>query len=159
MTIACFKPTISMGSTLTHVRFITWTTQCTCWLVVRRCEKYESRFLCSKVVNRLASQCLGNQSPPLATCEESKEEHSMKERLETPVGNEGSCFVLEQLEGARIVEDLGDAEPPWEHRVEENPSKKIEFDAKEECAQPPKDIPYEELDGIEQELSSDGIFS
>ena len=36
MTIACFKPTISVGSTLTHVRFITWTTQCTCWLVVSK---------------------------------------------------------------------------------------------------------------------------
>ena len=39
MTIACFIPTISVGSTLTRVRFITWTTQCTCWLVVRSCEK------------------------------------------------------------------------------------------------------------------------
>ena len=39
VTIACFKPTISVGSTLTHVRFITWTTQCTCWLVVRSCDK------------------------------------------------------------------------------------------------------------------------
>ena len=38
MTIACFKPTISVGSTLTHVRFITWTTQYTCWLVERDCE-------------------------------------------------------------------------------------------------------------------------
>ena len=37
MTIACFILTISVGSTLTHVRFITWTTQCTCWLVVRSC--------------------------------------------------------------------------------------------------------------------------
>ena len=37
MTIACFIPTISVGSTLTHVRFITWTTQYTCWLVVRSC--------------------------------------------------------------------------------------------------------------------------
>ena len=36
MTIACFIPTISVGSTLTHVRFITWTTQCTCWLVVSK---------------------------------------------------------------------------------------------------------------------------
>jgi len=37
VTIACFIPTISVGSTLTRVRFITWTTQCTCWLVVRSC--------------------------------------------------------------------------------------------------------------------------
>ncbi|QHN92984.1 uncharacterized protein DS421_17g588750 [Arachis hypogaea] len=59
-------------------------------------------------------------------------------------------------EKEEVVEDLGDAEPPWEHRVEENPSKKIEFDAKEECAQPPRHIPYEDLDGIEQELSSLG---
>ena len=46
MTIACFKPTISVGSTLTHVRFITWTTQCTCWLVVRSCEKELRLQLC-----------------------------------------------------------------------------------------------------------------
>ena len=39
MTIACFKLTISVGLTLTHVRFITWMTQCTCWLVVRSCDK------------------------------------------------------------------------------------------------------------------------
>ena len=39
MTIACFIPTISVGSTLTRIRFITWTTQCTCWLVVRSCDK------------------------------------------------------------------------------------------------------------------------
>ena len=38
VTIACFKPTIFVGSIFTHVRFITWTTQCTCWLVVRSCE-------------------------------------------------------------------------------------------------------------------------
>ena len=37
VTIACFIPTISVGSTLTRVRFITWTTQYTCWLVVRSC--------------------------------------------------------------------------------------------------------------------------
>ncbi|QHO01679.1 Uroporphyrinogen decarboxylase 1 [Arachis hypogaea] len=36
---ACFKPTITMGSTLTHIRFITWTTQCTCWSAARSCEK------------------------------------------------------------------------------------------------------------------------
>ena len=35
--IACFIPTISVGSTLTRVKFITWTTQYTCWLVVRSC--------------------------------------------------------------------------------------------------------------------------
>ncbi|QHN93285.1 uncharacterized protein DS421_17g591380 [Arachis hypogaea] len=45
MTIACFKPTISVGLTLTHVKFITWTTQCTCWSVARSCEKsVRSRF-------------------------------------------------------------------------------------------------------------------
>ena len=38
VTIACFIPTISVGSTLTRVRFITWTTQYTCWLVERSCE-------------------------------------------------------------------------------------------------------------------------
>ena len=46
MTIACIKLTISVGSTLTHVRFITWTTQCTCWLVVRSCDKELRLQLC-----------------------------------------------------------------------------------------------------------------
>ncbi|XP_072055504.1 uncharacterized protein [Arachis hypogaea] len=112
------------------------------------------------VTNQLASQCLNAQGIPMATCGESNEEHSMKERLETPVGNEGSYFVLEQLEEAlivedkeEVVEDLGDAELPWEHRVEENLSKMIEIDAREGCAQPPRHVPYEDLDGIEQESS------
>ena len=48
MTIACFIPTISVGSTLTHVRFITWTTQCTCWLVVRNCDRVWFTFKSSK---------------------------------------------------------------------------------------------------------------
>jgi len=60
-------------------------------------------------------------------------------------------MVIEEKE--EVVENLGDAEPPWEPRVKGNPSK-IEVDVKEESAQPPKHIPYEELDGIEQELSS-----
>ena len=112
------------------------------------------------VTNQLASQCLNTQGTPMATCGESNEEHSMKERLETPVGNEGSCFVMEQLEEAlivedkeEVVEDLGDAELPWEHRVEENPSKMNKIDAREESAHLPRHIPYEDLDGIEQELS------
>ena len=116
------------------------------------------------VTNQLASQCLNTQGTPMATCGESNEEHSMKERLEISVGNEGSCFVLEQLEEAlivedkeEVVEDLGDAELPWEHRVEENPSKMIEIDAREESAHLPRHIPYEELDGVEQESSSLGI--
>ena len=46
VTIACFIPTISVGSTLTRVRFITWTTQCTCWLVVRSCDKELRLQLC-----------------------------------------------------------------------------------------------------------------
>ena len=46
VTIACFIPTISVGSTLTHVRFITWTTQCTCWLVVRSCDRELRLRLC-----------------------------------------------------------------------------------------------------------------
>ncbi|QHN93848.1 uncharacterized protein DS421_17g596180 [Arachis hypogaea] len=115
------------------------------------------------VTNQLASQCLNTQGTLMATCGELNEEHSMKERLETPAENEGSCFVLEQLEEAlivedkeEVVEDLGDAELPWEHRVEENPSKMIEIDAREESAHLPRHIPYEDLDGIEQELSSHG---
>ena len=98
-----------------------------------------------EVVNRLASQLLDTQGTPMATCGESKEEHSMKERLKTPVEKEECYFVLEQLEEPMIikekeevVEDLGDAEPPWEAKIKENPSKKSKFDVEEEFAQPPK---------------------
>jgi len=72
-----------------------------------------------EVVNRLASQCLNTQGTPMTTCEESKEEHSMKERLETLVEHEECCYVLEQLEEPiidedkeEVVKDLGDAELP-----------------------------------------------
>ncbi|QHO46497.1 uncharacterized protein DS421_6g187950 [Arachis hypogaea] len=100
----------------------------------------------------------------MATCRELVEEHSMKERVETSVENEDCCFVLEQLEEPMIdkdkeemVEDLGDAESPWEYKVIENPSNEIEVGVKEESSHPPKHIPYEELDGIERKLSSLGI--
>ena len=99
----------------------------------------------------------------MASCGESTEERSMKEKLETPMNSEQHDFVLEQLEEAlivedteEVVEDLGNAEPLWEHRVEENPSKMIEIDAREESAHLPRHIPYEDLDGIEKELSSLG---
>jgi len=114
----------------------------------------------NEVVNRLASQLLDTQGTPMAKYGESKEEHSMKERLETPVEEEEGYIVLEQLEEPmtieeeeEVVEDLGDAEPPWEPRVIENSSKKIEVNVEEECAQPPRHISYEDLEGIEQELS------
>jgi len=110
------------------------------------------------VVNRLASQLLDTQGTPMA-----QEEHSMKERLETPVEREEGYFVLEQLEEPMIikeeeevVEDLGDAEPPWEAKIIENPSKKIEFDVEEESAQPPKQFLNEDLERMKQELSSLG---
>ncbi|QHN86212.1 uncharacterized protein DS421_16g544120 [Arachis hypogaea] len=115
----------------------------------------------TKVVSTLASQYLSTQSTPTVTCGESIEKH--KERLETPVEIEGCYFVLEQLEEPMIieeeeevVEDLGDAEPPWKPRVEKNLSKKSEFDVEEECAQPPRHIPYEDLEEMEQKLSSLG---
>ncbi|XLU69868.1 hypothetical protein S245_028921, partial [Arachis hypogaea] len=114
----------------------------------------------TKVVSILASQYLSTQSTPMVTCGESIKEQSMKERLETPVEKEEGHFVLEQLEEPMIieeeeevVEDLGDAEPLWEPRVEENSSKKIEFDVEEESAQPPKQISDEDLEGMKQELS------
>ena len=55
----------------------------------------------------------------------------MKEILETPVDKTEQEFVLEQVEEAVIVqeeglvEDLGDAEPPWESRAEENSDERI----------------------------------
>jgi len=116
-----------------------------------------------EVVNRLASQLLDIQRAPMATCRESKEEHGMKEGLETLMEKEECHFVLEQLEKPliieqeeEVVEDLGDAKPPWEPIVEENPSENIEVDVAEERAQPPRHIPDEGLEGIEQESSSLG---
>ena len=49
-----------------------------------------------------------------------------------------------------MVKDLGYAEPPWEPRVEENLSKAIELDVKEESAQPPKQFLNEDLEGMKQ---------
>ena len=115
------------------------------------------------MVNRLASQLLDTQGTPVDTCGESKEEHSLKKRLETSVEKEECYFVLEQLEepmtieeGEEVVEDLGDAELPWEAKIKENPSKKSKFDVEEECAQPPRHILYEDLERMKQELSSLG---
>lgn len=51
---------------------------------------------------------------------------STKETLEASVDNTEHDFVLEQVEEAAIieedelVEDLGDAEPPWESRIVDN---------------------------------------
>ncbi|XP_072088040.1 uncharacterized protein [Arachis hypogaea] len=50
-------------------------------------------------------------------------------------------------EEEELVEDLGDTEPPPESRVVENSVKDVTIDAKEEVAQPPMQISYEELDG------------
>ncbi|QHO19464.1 uncharacterized protein DS421_11g329190 [Arachis hypogaea] len=116
----------------------------------------------TEVVNLIASRHLRTQSIPMAACGESKEERSMKETLETSVDNEEHGFVLEQVEEAMIVveeevvEDLGDAEPPWESRTVQDSAEKSEFDAKEDSAQPPKHIPCEKLDGTDQEVDSIG---
>jgi len=116
----------------------------------------------TEVVGNLASLRFDTQSTPMATCGVPIEERSMKETLETPVDNEKCGFVLEQVEEAEIVEekevveDLGDAEPPQESRVAEYSSKNIEIDVKKASAQPPWHIPYEDLDGIDQEASSFG---
>ena len=113
----------------------------------------------TEVVGNLASLHVNTQSTPMATCGEPIEEHSMKEILETSVDGEERDFVLEQVEKVviveeeEVVEDLGDAEPPWESRVVEYSSKKLEINVKEASAQPPWHIPYEELDEIDQEES------
>nr|XP_029150126.1 zinc finger protein 526-like [Arachis hypogaea] len=86
----------------------------------------------------------------------------MKETLETLVDNEEHGFVLERVEEAMIVveeevvEDLGDAEPPWESRTIENSAEKSEIDAKEDSAQPPQHMPCEKSDGTDQEVDSMG---
>ncbi|QHN86440.1 uncharacterized protein DS421_16g546290 [Arachis hypogaea] len=91
----------------------------------------------TEVVDNLASLCFNTQSTPMAACEESNEEHIIKERLGTPVKSEECDFVLEQLEETvideekEVVEDLGDAEPSWESRVVEYSPKKLEIDVEE----------------------------
>ena len=83
----------------------------------------------------------------------------MKEILETPVDKIERNFVLEQVEDAviineeELVEDLGEAELPWESRIVENSIKDVTIDAKEDSVQLPKQVFYEELDGIIQEAS------
>ena len=110
-------------------------------------------------MSQLSSRRANIQGPPTAPCGQSKEERSMKEILETPVDRTGHDFILEQVEEAvivneeELVEDLGDAELPWESRVMENSVKNITIDDKEDCAQLPKQVFYEELDGIIQEAS------
>ena len=93
----------------------------------------------------------------------------MKETLETLVGSNEHNFILEQLEEAQIIqeeevliEDLGDAEPPWESRVVKNSVKDVTINAKECRAQPPKQVFHEELDGITQDtrfLDDDSLKS
>nr|XP_025608100.1 putative formin-like protein 15b [Arachis hypogaea] len=73
----------------------------------------------------------------MAACGDSIEECGMKERPKTQVESEECGFVLEQLEKAvlvemeEVIEDLRDVEPPWESRVVEYSSKKLEFDVEE----------------------------
>ena len=52
-----------------------------------------------------------------------------------------------------MVEDLGDAEPPWESQVIEPPSKTFEIDV-EEGVQPPRHIMVEDFEGDDQEIDS-----
>ena len=84
----------------------------------------------------------------------------MKEILETPVDKAENEFVLEQVEEAvivqeeELVEDLGDAEPPWESITEENSVKDATVDAKEDIVQSPRQVIYEESDGITQDTNS-----
>ena len=110
-----------------------------------------------ELINIIASQYLSTQRTPMATCGESKEEQSMKETLETSVDNEEHGFVLEQVEKAKIVaeeevvEDLEDAEPPWESQDIEPPFKTVAFDV-EEGAQPPRHITIKDLEEVDQEM-------
>ncbi|XLU35445.1 hypothetical protein S245_071511, partial [Arachis hypogaea] len=47
-----------------------------------------------------------------------------------------------------------DAEPPWKFRAEENFVKDVTVDAKEDSTQSPRQVVYEELDGITQDTNS-----
>ena len=83
----------------------------------------------------------------------------MKETLKTPVDSEQHDFVLEQLDEAviveeeEVVEDLGDAERPWESPVIEPPSKTFEIDV-EEGVQPPRHIMAKDFEEVNQEMDS-----
>ena len=90
--------------------------------------------------------------------EQSNKERSRKEILEAPVDKTENEFVLEQVKEAvivqeeeEVVEDLGDAEPPWESPVIEPPSKTFEIDAKE-GVQPPNHITVKDLEEVDQEM-------
>ena len=68
-------------------------------------------------------------------------------------------MVLEQVEEAgiieeeEVVEDLGDAEPPWESQDIEPPSKTFKIDV-EEGVQPPRHIMVEDFEEVDQEMDS-----
>ena len=110
-----------------------------------------------QAINQLTSRRSDTQGTPMASCGQSNEERSMKEILETPVNSTEHDFVLEQVEEAGIieeeelVEDLGDAEPPWESQNIEPPSKTVEIDA-EEGVQLPMHITVEDLEEVDQEM-------
>jgi len=114
----------------------------------------------TKVVYTVAHQCLNTQGTSVNTCEKSKEEQSMKEKLENSVEKEESNFVLEQLEKptiieerGEVVEDLGDVESPWECSIMENSSKKLDIDV-EEGVQSPRHIIVGDLEEVYQEMDS-----
>ena len=121
----------------------------------------------TKVVHTLAHQCLNTQGTSVTTCEKSKEEQSMKEKLENSVEKEESNFVLEQLEEPiiieekeEVVEDLGDVESPRECSLMEHSSKELDIEV-EEGAQPPRhiivgdlEVAYQEMDSIMDEFLS-----
>ncbi|QHN87372.1 uncharacterized protein DS421_16g554510 [Arachis hypogaea] len=114
----------------------------------------------TKVVHTLAHQCLNTQGTSVTTCEKSKEEQSMKEKLENSVKKEESNFVLEQLEEPiiieekeEVVEDLGDVESPRECSIMENSSTKLDIDV-EEGAQSPRHIIVGDLEEVYQEMDS-----
>ena len=82
--------------------------------------------------------------------ESCQEVEAIKEKLD---------FVLDQAEKAEIieeeevVEDLGDAGPPWESQVIEPPSKTFEFDV-EEGVQPPRHVMVNDLEEADQEMET-----
>jgi len=55
----------------------------------------------------------------------------------------------EIIKEEKVVEDLGDAEPPWEPQVIEPPSKEFEFDVAE-GVQPPRHIMVEDFEEADQ---------
>ncbi|QHO53581.1 uncharacterized protein DS421_2g49200 [Arachis hypogaea] len=77
----------------------------------------------------------------------------LREKQEEAQKVEEQVEKAEIIEDEKVVEDLGDAEPPWETKVIAPPSKTFEFDV-EEGVQPPRHIMVEDFKEVDHEMDS-----